>query len=80
MARVEDRRGTYRDFVVGSEEKRSLGRPRWRRENIKKDLQEVECGGMDWIDIAQDSDRWWAVVNAVMNLPVSIKCGEFLTS
>jgi len=66
--------------VVGSEEKRSLGRPRWRRENIKKDLQEVECGGMDWIDIAQDSDRWWAVVNAVMNLPVSIKCGEFLTS
>ena len=66
--------------MVGSEEKRSLGRPRWRRENIKKDLQEVECGGMDWIDIAQDSDRWWAVVNAVMNLPVSIKCGEFLTS
>ena len=35
---------------------------------------------MDWIDVAQDSDRWWAVVNAVMNLPVSIKCGEFLTS
>jgi hypothetical protein len=40
---VEDRRGAYRDFVVGSEEKRSLG----RRENIKKDLQKLECGGMD---------------------------------
>jgi hypothetical protein len=73
-----DRRGAYRDLVVGSEEKRLLGRPRRRRENIKKDLQKVECGGMNWIDLAQDSDRWRAVVNMVMNLPVSIKCGEFL--
>jgi hypothetical protein len=55
---VEDRRGAYRNLVVGSEEKRSLARPRWRGENIKKDLQDVECGGMDWIDLAQDSDRW----------------------
>ena len=66
--------------MVESEEKRSLGRPRWRRENIKKDLQEVECEGMDWIDLARDSDRRWAVVNAVINLPVSIKCGEILTN
>jgi hypothetical protein len=80
VAREEDRRYAYRDFVVGSEEKISLGRPRWRRENIKKDLQEVECEGIDWIDLAQDSDRRWAVVNAVINLPVSIKCGEILTS
>ena len=80
VARVEDRRATYRDFVVGSEKKSPLGRPRCRRENTKKDLQEVGCGGMDWIDVAQDSDRWWAVANAVMYLPVSIKCGAFLTS
>jgi hypothetical protein len=48
-----------------------LGRPRHRWEDsIKMDLQELECGGMDWIDLAQDRDRWWAVVNAAMNLRV----------
>jgi len=73
-----DRRGAYRDLVAGSEEKRLLGRPRRRRENIKKDLQEVGCGGTDWIDLAQDSDRCRAVVNTVMNPPVSTKCGKFL--
>ena len=73
------RRGVYRVLVGKPEGKRPIGRPRRRWEDsIKMDLQETECGSMASIKLAQDRDRWRALVIAVMDLRGSIKCGEFL--
>ena len=71
VARMGERRGVYRILVGKPEGKRPLGRHRriWE-DNIKMDVQEVGCGGMDWIHLAQDGDRWRAIVNAVMILRV----------
>ena len=64
-----ERRGISRASVGKSEGKRPLGRHRRRWEdNVKMDLQEVGCWGRDWIELAQNRDRWMTLANAVMNL------------
>jgi hypothetical protein len=63
-----DKRGADRILVERSDGNRQLGRPRLRRgDNIKNDLQDLEWGGMDWIDLAEYRDSWQSLVNAVMN-------------
>ena len=70
-SKYRERRVVYRALVGKPEGKRPLGghRRKWE-DNIKMVIQEVGCGGMDWIELAQDRYRWRALVNAVMNLRV----------
>jgi len=79
VACMEERRGIYRDFVGTGEGKRPLGRHRhiWE-DNIKMDLQEVGFGSMDWIDQAQDRDRWRATRECSKVPSGSIKCRDYL--
>jgi len=71
VARMGEERGVYRVLVGKPEGRRSLGRPRRRWvDNIRMDLQEVGCGYVDSIGLAQDRDRWRTLVSAVMNLRV----------
>jgi hypothetical protein len=71
VARMGEERNAYRLLVGKPEGKRPLRRPRCRWvDNIKMDLLEIGWGGVDWIGLAQDRDRWRALVNAVMNLRV----------
>jgi hypothetical protein len=71
VARIREKKNTYRILVGKSEGKRSLGRPRRRWvDNIKIDLGERGWGGMGWIDLAQDREQWRALVNTAMNFRV----------
>ena len=80
-ARMGEERGVYRILVGEPGGKRPLGRPRCRWvDNIRMDLQEVGCGYMDWIGLAQDRDRWRTLVSEVMNLRVPWNERNFLTS
>jgi hypothetical protein len=77
VARIGEKRNVYRLLMGKPEGKRPLGRPRRRWvDNIKIDLLEIGWGGVDWIRLAQDRDKWRALVNAVMNLRVPQNTGK----
>jgi hypothetical protein len=71
VAQIGEKGNSYKIWVGRPDGKRPLGRPSCRCvENIKMDLREIVLEGMDWIDLPQDSDQWWDIVNTVMNLQV----------
>jgi hypothetical protein len=81
VARMGEVRGAYNILVGRPEGRRPLGIPRRRWEdNIKIDLREIGFGDVYWIHLAQDRDRWRALVNTVMNLRVPSNAGDFLTN
>jgi hypothetical protein len=68
-----EKRNVYMVLMGKPEEKRLLGRPRRKWEDgIRMDLREIGWGRVDWIQLAQDRDRWWALVNTVINLRVLV--------
>jgi hypothetical protein len=80
VARMEEKRNAYRLLVGKPEGKRPLGRPRLRWvDNITMDLGEVRWGDADWIGLAQDRNRWRAVVNSVLNFRVPENVGKLLS-
>ena len=79
VARMEEGRDVQKVLVGKPVGKRPLGKPRRRwDDNIKMNLEEVGRGCENWMELAQDRDRWRALVSTVMNFGVTIKCGEFL--
>jgi hypothetical protein len=70
VARMGEKRNAYRILVVNPEGKRPLGRPRRRWADIRMDIGEVGWGDVDWIGLAQDRDRWRALVNSVLYLRI----------
>jgi hypothetical protein len=78
VARMGEKRNAYRFLVGKPEGKRPRGRPRRRWvDNIKKDLSDIGLGGVDWIGLAQDRDKWRVLVNAVMNLRFHKMLGNY---
>jgi hypothetical protein len=78
-ARIGERRCAFRVLVEENPRKGyNFERPRHRmKDNIKMDLQEIGCGGIDWIDLAQNRDRWQSFVNVVFNLRILYNTGNF---
>jgi hypothetical protein len=77
VAHMGQKRGEYKVLVGKPEGKRPPARhKRGWEDNIKMDLQEVGCGGINWIELAQDRNSWWALVDAVRNLQVPLNTGN----